>query len=172
MHVQRGLISMKQSYNIIDINLLNREIRNIHLVKPLDPNTGLTNYKPYRVMDVDVTPDYEKLKGYVEEAKKSYGMEGKIKDPFFKSDGKWWIELRDYKDYDYSDICYLKNTIFNQIGIYDPDCKIIQGNVNVRLINWEFNGKQGLSWKLWYFQFRKIKQSILQDSPEPPKITF
>lgn len=164
---------MKQSYEIITLDLASRDITNVHLIEPLSNESYLTR-KPYRVLDVDVTQDYKKLKGYVEDAKKSYEMTGKIKDPFVKQGGKWWIELRDYRPYTNEAIYSLKAKLQVELGTSDIDCKDLYGDVNVKLINWDFNGRQGFSWKLNYFNFKKIKaeSDILKDSPEPPKIEF
>lgn len=164
---------MKQSYEIITLDLAGRNITNVHLIEPLKPQSYL-NAKPYRVLDVDVTQDYSKLKGYVEDAKKSYEMTSKIKDPFLRRDGKWWVELRDYRNYNDYTIYNLKNKLQMQLGTSDVDCKDLYGNVTVKLINWEFNGRQGFSWKLNGFNFNKIKNEsdILKDSPELPKIEF
>ena len=164
---------MKQSYEIITLDLDNRDITNVHLIEPLKPQSYL-NAKPYRVLDVDVTRDYNKLKGYVEDAKKSYKMTGKIKDPFLRRDGKWWIELRDYRHYnDYTNY-NLTFKLQSQLGTSDVDCKDLYGDVTVKLINWEFGERQGFSWKLSNFNFKKIKNEndLLKDSPEPPKIEF
>ena len=164
---------MKQSYEIITLDLGSRDITNVHLIEPLNPQSYL-NAKPYRVLDVDVTRDYTTLKGYVEDAKKSYEMTGKIKNPFLRQGGKWWIELRDYNHYTSEVIDSLKAKLQTQLGTSDIDCKDLYGDVNVKLINWDFNGRQGFSWKLNYFNFNKIKtkNDILKDSPEPPKIEF
>lgn len=164
---------MKQSYEIITLDLVSRDITNVHLIEPLKNNSYL-NSKPYRVLDVDVTSDYQKLKGYVEDAKKSYEMTGKIKSPFLRQCGKWWLELRDYRPYTSEAIDSLKAKLQVELGTSDIDCKDLYGDVNVKLINWDFNGRQGFSWKLNYFNFKKIKteNDILKDSPEPPKIEF
>lgn len=158
---------MRHSYDIIDVKLLNREIRNVHFIKPLN-----SKYKPYRVIDVDVTPDYKELKNYVERAKQNYEMDGKIKYPFFKIKGRWWIELRDYTSYSEPIIETLKQTLYAQLRTDEIDGNILQGDVNVKLINWQFNGREGFSWKLNDFNFREVKEIILKESPEPPKITF
>ena len=164
---------MKQSYEIIKLDLDNRDITNVHLIKPLKPQSYL-NAKPYRVLDVDVTRDYNKLKGYIEDAKKSYEMTGKIKNPFLRRDEKWWIELRDYRIYNDYAIYNLKVKLQTQLGTSDIDCKDLYGDVSVKLINWEFDERQGFSWKLNNFNFKKIKNEddLLKDSPEPPKIEF
>ena len=164
---------MKQSYEIITLDLASRDITNVHLIEPLKPQSYL-NAKPYRVLDVDVTRDYNKLKGYVEDAKKSYEMTGKIKDPFLRRDGKWWIELRDYRDYNDYTLYNLKVKLQSQLGADNVDCKDLYGDISVKLINWEFGERQGFSWKLSNFNFKKIKteSDILKDSPEPPKIEF
>ena len=164
---------MKQSYEIIKLDLDNRDITNVHIIEPLNPQSYL-NAKPYRVLAVDVTRDYGTLKGYVEDAKKSYEMSDKIKSPFLRQGGKWWIELRDYRPYNESAIDSLKAKLQVELGTSDIDCKDLYGDVNVKLINWDFNGRQGFSWKLNYFNFKKIKtgNDILKDSPEPPKIEF
>ena len=164
---------MKQSYEIITLDLADRDITNVHLIEPLKPQSYL-NSKPYRVLDVDVTRDYNTLKGYVEDAKKSYEMTGKIKDPFLRRNGKWWIELRDYRNYNDYTIYNLKTKLQSQLGTDNVDCKDLYGDVSVKLINWEFGERQGFSWKLNNFNFKKIKDEsdILKDSPEPPKIEF
>lgn len=164
---------MRQSYEIITLDLASRDITNVHLIEPLSNDSYLSS-RPYRVLDVDVTHDYKKLKGYVEDAKKSYEMTGKIKSPFLRQDEKWWIELRDYRNYNDYTIYNLKTKLQMQLGTTDVDCKNLYGDVTVKLINWDFNGRQGFSWKLNSFNFKKIKteSDILKDSPEPPKINF
>lgn len=155
------------SNEIIDVKLLNREIRNVHLVKPLKNKFG-----PYRVLDVDVTPDYKELKSYVERAKKFYGMTGKIRDPFFKIKGRWWIELKDREAYSEPMIGTLKQTLYAQLRTDEIDGNILEGDVAVKLIKWKFGDRQGFSWKMTDFYFRSIKEIILKESQETPKIQF
>lgn len=164
---------MEQKFDLCTANFLDREIRNVHIIKPLDPNLGyLTKYKPYRNIDVDVTPEHEEIEKYLKEWAKTLHMKQNFKSPVFKSDGKYWISLKDRRDWDYPKEYQQRCILRSQLGTDEVDCKILLGDVKVKLMNWEFGDRQGFTFKMIFYRFHKILPGPLENSPEPPKIKF
>lgn len=164
---------MRQEFNLARAEFLNREIRNVHWIKPINPNvTSMQKYKPYRCFDVDVTPEHEEMEKYLDETAKSMDMIPNYRSPIFKRDGKWWIRLKNKKEWSIEKLKIEKNILAYDLGTDDIDGKILIGNVNANLMNWEFGQRQGFTFYMTNHKFVKIVADELRNSAEPREIKF